>query len=176
MSAAPGQGDRTEMRITLKVWRQKDADAAGSMETYHLDDVSPDMSFLELLDVLNERLIREGGDPIAFDQSRDRGEHGPLQLFWILLTAEQDGLATSVAHECEVVDMGDDSCQLLGDRVERYRNASANLSHGTTEPMRRTGQYGSVPADSLLQLVACCPSHHCPTRSGRVERRRGPGE
>jgi len=80
MSAAPGHGDRTEMRITLKVWRQKNADTPGAMETYHLEDVSPDMSFLEMLDVLNERLIREGTEPIAFDHDCREGICGACSL------------------------------------------------------------------------------------------------
>jgi len=80
MSAAAGHADRGGMKITLKVWRQERADAAGSMETYHLADVSPDMSFLEMLDVLNERLIREGKDPIAFDHDCREGICGACSL------------------------------------------------------------------------------------------------
>ena len=48
------------MRITLTVWRQASADAAGRFETYDVPGVSPDMSFLEMLDVVNERLMHEG--------------------------------------------------------------------------------------------------------------------
>ena len=44
------------MNLTLKVWRQADANAKGKMETYKIDEVSPDMSFLEMMDVLNEQL------------------------------------------------------------------------------------------------------------------------
>ena len=61
------------MRITLRVWRQRDADADGAMVTYRVDDVSPDMSFLELLDVLNEQLTLAGDDPIAFDHDCREG-------------------------------------------------------------------------------------------------------
>ncbi|MFL2596639.1 MAG: succinate dehydrogenase/fumarate reductase iron-sulfur subunit, partial [Flavobacteriaceae bacterium] len=53
------------MNLTLKVWRQADADAKGKMETYKIDEVSPDMSFLEMMDVLNEQLMVKGIDPIA---------------------------------------------------------------------------------------------------------------
>ncbi|HEX5168239.1 MAG TPA: succinate dehydrogenase/fumarate reductase iron-sulfur subunit [Cyclobacteriaceae bacterium] len=79
------------MKITLKVWRQKDKSSKGEMKTYQLDDVSPDMSFLEMFDVLNTSLIKKGEDPIAFDHDCREGicgtcsmyingrPHGPLQ-------------------------------------------------------------------------------------------------
>src|SRR5690606_11986518 len=79
------------MRITLKVWRQKDASSPGEMKTYELDDISPDMSFLEMFDVLNADLIKKGEDPVAFDHDCREGicgacsmyingrPHGPLQ-------------------------------------------------------------------------------------------------
>ena len=68
------------MRITLKVWRQSGPEAKGDMETYHLKDVSPDMSFLEMLDVLNERLIGEGKEPVAFDHDCREGICGACSL------------------------------------------------------------------------------------------------
>ncbi|HEX7616937.1 MAG TPA: succinate dehydrogenase/fumarate reductase iron-sulfur subunit, partial [Thermoanaerobaculia bacterium] len=55
------------MRLTLHVWRQKNAQSGGAFVTYDAPDISPDMSFLEMLDVVNERLILKGEDPIAFD-------------------------------------------------------------------------------------------------------------
>ena len=61
------------MNLTLKVWRQSGAADSGRMVTYRVEDVSPDMSFLEMLDVLNERLILEGDDPIAFDHDCREG-------------------------------------------------------------------------------------------------------
>ncbi len=61
------------MRLTLKVWRQKDARAKGRLVTYAADDVSPDMSFLEMLDVINEGLITKGEEPIAFDHDCREG-------------------------------------------------------------------------------------------------------
>ena len=61
------------LSLTLKIWRQPDARSRGQFETYQLDDVSPDMSFLEMLDVLNERLILEGEDPVAFDHDCREG-------------------------------------------------------------------------------------------------------
>lgn len=61
------------MKITLKVWRQKNARAKGQMVSYQVDDVSEDMSFLEMLDVVNERLTLDGDEPIAFDHDCREG-------------------------------------------------------------------------------------------------------
>jgi succinate dehydrogenase / fumarate reductase iron-sulfur subunit len=61
------------MHITLTVWRQAGPTAEGRFETYEVADVSPDMSFLEMLDVLNERLVAEGSEPIAFDHDCREG-------------------------------------------------------------------------------------------------------
>ena len=68
------------MRLTLRVWRQANADAKGTMVTYHLDDVEEDMSFLEMLDVLNERLNSEGEEPVAFDSDCREGICGSCGL------------------------------------------------------------------------------------------------
>ncbi|MEU8196977.1 succinate dehydrogenase/fumarate reductase iron-sulfur subunit [Microbispora amethystogenes] len=61
------------MNLTLKIWRQSGSSDKGRMVTYRVEDVSPDMSFLEMLDVLNERLILEGDDPVAFDHDCREG-------------------------------------------------------------------------------------------------------
>jgi len=61
------------MNLTLHVWRQKGPDAPGKLEQYDAKDVSPDQSFLEMLDDVNERLIKEGKDPIAFDHDCREG-------------------------------------------------------------------------------------------------------
>jgi len=68
------------MNLTLKVWRQKRPEAKGSMETYPVSDVSPDMSFLEMLDVLNEELVEKGEVPIAFDHDCREGICGACSL------------------------------------------------------------------------------------------------
>lgn len=69
------------MNLTLKVWRQANADAKGKMETYKIDQVSPDMSFLEMMDVLNEQLMVKGIDPIAFDHDCREGICGMCSMF-----------------------------------------------------------------------------------------------
>ena len=61
------------MRLTLNVWRQKSTGSAGRFVTYEVGDISTEMSFLEMLDVLNERLIEKGDDPIAFDHDCREG-------------------------------------------------------------------------------------------------------
>ncbi len=79
------------MNITIKVWRQKSNTSPGEFKMYSLSDVSPDMSFLEMFDVLNEQLVRKGEDPVAFDHDCREGicgmcsmvingqPHGPLR-------------------------------------------------------------------------------------------------
>ena len=61
------------MKLTLKVWRQPSALHRGGFQTYVTDEVDPDMSFLEMLDVVNEKLILDGADPIAFDHDCREG-------------------------------------------------------------------------------------------------------
>lgn len=69
------------MNLTLKVWRQKNREAKGSFETHQVSDISPDMSFLEMFDVLNEKLINEGKEPIAFDHDCREGICGTCSMF-----------------------------------------------------------------------------------------------
>ena len=79
------------MKLYLKIWRQTDSGSNGSFQNYEIDEITPDMSFLEMMDVLNERLIIEGVDPVAFDHDCREGicgmcsmvingrPHGPLK-------------------------------------------------------------------------------------------------
>lgn len=69
------------MNITLKVWRQDGPNDKGRMETYPVADVSPDMSFLEMMDVLNDQLIRAGKDPVAFDHDCREGICGMCSMY-----------------------------------------------------------------------------------------------
>lgn len=68
------------MSLTLKVWRQKNKDSEGSLETYALEGISPDMSFLEMFDILNEQLIHENKEPIAFDHDCREGICGSCSM------------------------------------------------------------------------------------------------
>src|SRR6185437_8734840 len=69
------------MNLTLKVWRQKDANTKGQLVSYQVKDVSPDMSFLEMFDVLNEDLIKKGEEPIAFDHDCREGICGMCSMY-----------------------------------------------------------------------------------------------
>jgi len=68
------------MNLTLKVWRQKNAQGTGHFESYEAKEVNPDMSFLEMLDVVNEGLIARGEEPIAFDSDCREGICGTCAL------------------------------------------------------------------------------------------------
>ena len=85
------------MNLTLKIWRQAGPDAAGALATYKLSGVSGDMSFLEMLDLLNEQLIEEGTEPVAFDSDCREGICGMCGL-----------MISGVAHGPEVTT----TCQL----------------------------------------------------------------
>ena len=69
------------MNLTLKIWRQKGANDKGKMVDYQIADVSPDMSFLEMLDVLNSELITKGDEPVAFDHDCREGICGSCSLY-----------------------------------------------------------------------------------------------
>lgn len=69
------------MNLTLKVWRQKNNNDSGSLETYQVKDISSEMSFLEMFDVLNEQLIAEGKEPIAFDHDCREGICGMCSMY-----------------------------------------------------------------------------------------------
>ena len=69
------------MNLTLKVWRQNNATERGRFETYNAQNISPDMSFLEMIDVVNEHLIQVGKDPIAFDHDCREGICGMCSMY-----------------------------------------------------------------------------------------------
>lgn len=69
------------LSLTLKVWRQKNKNDKGRFETYKVDGISTEMSFLEMFDVLNERLIKEGKEPIAFDHDCREGICGMCSMY-----------------------------------------------------------------------------------------------
>lgn len=69
------------MKLTLKIWRQKDSKAKGTFVTYNMDNVSPEMSFLEMLDALNKRLVEEEKDPVAFDHDCREGICGSCGMY-----------------------------------------------------------------------------------------------
>jgi succinate dehydrogenase / fumarate reductase iron-sulfur subunit len=103
------------VRLQLKIWRQAGRDSAGRLEDYTADDVSPDMSFLEMLDVVNEALVGQGKDAIAFDSDCREGICGMCSL-----------VVNGVAHG---PDRGTTVCQL---HMRRFRDGETI----TIEPWR----------------------------------------
>lgn len=73
--------EHSNMNLTLKVWRQKNKDAKGALETYQVKNISTEMSFLEMFDVLNEELIEQGKEPIAFDHDCREGICGMCSMY-----------------------------------------------------------------------------------------------
>ncbi len=69
------------MKLTLKIWRQKNAESKGDFVTYQMDNVSPEMSFLEMLDALNKRLVEEDKDPVAYDHDCREGICGSCGMY-----------------------------------------------------------------------------------------------
>ena len=69
------------LNLTLKVWRQNGNKEKGKMETYEVSNISPDSSFLEMMDILNEQLIDEGKEPVAFDHDCREGICGMCSMF-----------------------------------------------------------------------------------------------
>jgi succinate dehydrogenase iron-sulfur subunit len=103
------------MHLTLTVWRQASAKATGTFETYDVPDISPDMSFLEMLDIVNERLIKDGREPIAFDHDCREGICGSCGM-----------MINGQAHGPE---RGTATCQL---HMRKFRDGD----HVTIEPWR----------------------------------------
>lgn len=69
------------MKFTLKIWRQKNTNAAGKFVDYQISDVNADMSFLEMIDVLNENLVRKGEEPVVFDHDCREGICGMCSMY-----------------------------------------------------------------------------------------------
>ncbi|AXV05558.1 Succinate dehydrogenase iron-sulfur protein [Euzebya pacifica] len=106
------------MKLTLKVWRQPSPDAAGSFETYQLNEVSEDSSFLEMLDQLNEQLVNDGKEPVHFDHDCREGICGSCGL---MIDGQAHGPQRSTA-----------TCQL---HMRQYTDGDTI----TVEPWRASG-------------------------------------
>ena len=70
----------TDLKLTLNIWRQKSSDVAGKFESYEVDNLNTHMSFLEMLDVLNEKLVSEDKEPVAFDHDCREGICGMCSM------------------------------------------------------------------------------------------------
>ena len=136
------------MKLTLRIWRQDGPDAEGRFETYEATEVSEEMSFLEMLDVLNDRLVTEGVEPIAFDSDCREGICGSCGL---MINGQahgpQKGTATCQLHMRKFRD-GDEIT------VEPFRAASFPIQRDLVvdrSPFDRiveAGGYISVPTGS----------------------------
>ena len=69
------------MKLFLKIWRQKNPESEGKIINYEIDRITEDMSFLEMMDVLNEKIMHDGGDPVAFDHDCREGICGSCSMF-----------------------------------------------------------------------------------------------
>jgi succinate dehydrogenase / fumarate reductase iron-sulfur subunit len=135
------------MRLTLRIWRQHDTDAPGGMATYDVDGISPDMSFLEMLDTLNERLTVEGEDPVAFDHDCREGICGACSL---VINGEAHGpeRTTSSFRDGDTID------------VEPWRAAAFPVvrdlvvDRAAFDRIIQSGGYVSVPTGSAPEAHA----------------------
>lgn len=106
------------INITLKIWRQASPKSKGKFETYPLNNVSTDCSFLEMLDILNEKLIQERKEPIAYDHDCREGICGMCSLY---INGHPHGMDSETT-----------TCQL---HMRRFKNGETI----TVEPWRSTG-------------------------------------
>ena len=139
------------MRLTLRIWRQAGPDAPGAFETYEVDELSEEMSFLELLDVLNERLIAEGREPVAFDSDCREGICGSCGLMIDgHAHGPQRGTATCQLH-LRLFNDGDTVV------VEPFRATGLSLGEGPRRRPRAPSTASSSPAASSPRRPARAP-------------------
>ena len=86
------------MNFTLKIWRQKDAKSKGAFESYKVENISADTSFLEMLDILNNNLIHEGKEPVAFDQAEKEVKEKIAKLLSIGGKQSVDDIHKKLGH------------------------------------------------------------------------------
>ncbi|WP_148571222.1 succinate dehydrogenase/fumarate reductase iron-sulfur subunit [Nocardioides caldifontis] len=170
------------MRLTLKVWRQPNSEVAGEMRTYDLDDVSEDMSFLEMLDVLNEQLNANDEEPVAFDSDCREGicgmcgimingqAHGPEQTTacQLHMRSFKDGDTITVEPwRADAFPVLKDLCVDRGafDRIIQaggyisVNTGSAPDAHATPVPKENADRaFDAATCISCGACVAACPN------------------
>jgi succinate dehydrogenase / fumarate reductase, iron-sulfur subunit len=165
------------MKLTLKIWRQSGPREKGALVAYDLDGVEPDMSFLEMLDVLNERLLLSGERPVAFDHDCREGicgscgfmiggvAHGPLKLTTacqLFLRHFQDGDTVVVEpFRSRAFPLVKD---LVVDRssLDRIMNAGGFISARTGSAPEANGiLVGKNLADAAMDAAACIGCGAC---------------
>jgi len=165
------------MHIRLKIWRQEDAGSPGRMESYELKEVNEDMSFLEMLDVLNEQLMRQGVRPVEFDHDCREGicgqcgvmingrPHGPLKnttTCQLHMRSFRDGQEIYIepfrAAAFPV------KCDLKVDRsaLDRIIQAGGFISVNTGQaPEANTTRIASPLAEAAFDAAACIGCGAC---------------
>ena len=147
--------------FTLKVWRQKSPKAKGAFETYQMKDIPGDTSFLEMLDILNEQIINDGGEPIVFDHDCREGICGMCSLY---INGHPHGPAT-----------GATTCQMYmrrfkdGDTitVEPWRSAGfpvirdLMVDRSAYDKIMQAGGYVSINTGAPQDAAACIGCGAC---------------
>ena len=170
-------------KLTLRIWRQKDRGSPGALQTYKLDAVSPDMSFLEMLDVVNERLIEKGEEPIAFDHDCREGICGSCAMNidgtnTLACTKACDDVKGEVKiyplpHMPVVKDLIPDLTHFYA----QYASVEPWLKTDTPAPTRERLQSEEDRAklDGLYECILCaCCSTSCPSYWWNGDRYLGP--
>ena len=166
------------MKLFLKIWRQSNADSDGNFQKYEIEDITSDMSFLEMMDVLNEKLIVQGLDPVAFDHDCREGICGSCSLFINGRAHGPDtGITTCQLHMRKFKD-GDSIViepfrassfpvikDLVVDRTSFDRiqhsggyisiNTSGNTQDANTIPIRKEDEDNAFAAATCIGCGAC---------------------
>ena len=177
------------MKLELKIWRQSNSESEGSIQNYEIDEITPDMSFLEMMDVLNEKLIVEGIDPVAFDHDCREGICGSCSLFINGRAHGPDtGITTCQLHMRKFKD-GDSitiepfrasSFPIIKDLVvdrssfDRIQhsggyisiNTSGNTQDANTIPIRKSDADNAFDAATCIGCGACVAA--CPNASAML--------
>ncbi len=164
------------MKYTLKIWRQKDSAAKGAFETHTVDGIVPDMSFLEMMDVLNDRLIAEGKDPIAFDHDCREGICGSCSM---MIDGKAHGPTRGTTCQTYMRNFKDGKtivvepwrarafpvlCDLVVDRssFDRIQQAGGYVSVNTGgAPDGNSVPVGKVQADLAMDAAQCIGCGAC---------------
>ncbi|MBQ9583997.1 MAG: succinate dehydrogenase/fumarate reductase iron-sulfur subunit [Bacteroidales bacterium] len=120
------------MKFTLKIWRQKNAKAQGHFETYKVDGISPDTSFLEMMDILNEQLVNEQIDPVNFDKGCKGKHSGPVSFDHDCREGICGACSLYINGRAHGPESGVTTCQLY---MRKFKDGSTI----TIEPWRSSG-------------------------------------
>ena len=124
------------MNVTLQIWRQQSTNATGRFETYQVEDITPEMSFLEMLDILNERLNLQGEEPIVFDSDCREGICGTCGL-----------MINGLAHGPQ---LGTATCQLHMRKFNDGDTITVEPWRATAFPVIRDLMVDRTPLDTIV--------------------------